>query len=212
MMDAQSKEILQRVKNTREYVQKLSGSEGFARHTRAILALAEQITQAINKLSRALPNNSQMHVQELRTLETLLQRLTIDLQGIQHVTTKNLLDLDNDLSHLSSVLSLPKTVIQENNNTLTRTKDAHLELVRQGQSFASDITVIARKLSSLAQEMRAGAVSFQLDTGDVGQTLDSGNNVSGHFSGPNTQGNLTDISSKLPSRGNSVPLRSSPLY
>jgi HAMP domain-containing protein len=207
--ELQEKALFQQMQTMREKLRQQRETEGFARHTRAILGLTEQISLVVNKLSKAITNEergltrapsgslAQMHLQELRTLETMLQRLTVDLQGVQQNTAKNLLNLDNGLAQFSEHLQASRQT-SANNILTNHTKEIQLELIRQGQSFAGDVTVLTRRLTALAQEMRTGALSFQLDTSDSGTTFEMGNNQHPLFSGSISQGGLLDGFDKTP--------------
>jgi len=216
------KDLLQNIQSSRERLQKLNNSEGFARHIRAISGLTEQISQTANKLIRAMPTQNpetmrtpsgslaQVHVQELRTLETMLQRLTLDLQGTQRSAASDLLELDNSLTQLNNSLLTSRT-ISTDHSAMQRTKDVSPELIRQGQGLANDIIALARKLTALTQEMRAAVVSFQLDTNDPGLVIDPLNSQYAVPFGSNPQNSLAGTANRsapLPGIAeNSSPLR-----
>ena len=140
-------------------------------------------------------NLVQVHAQELRTLETTLQRLTQDLQNVQRSATNELIELDNSLAQLSNSVHTLRAVAAEH-TTSSRTKDVPQELIRQGQSFTNDVIALARNLTALTQEMRAAVVSFQLDTGDAGLAIEPGNNPFSLPSGSGIQNNFIDSSSR----------------
>jgi hypothetical protein len=218
------KDLLQNIQISRERLQKLNNNEGFTRHIRAISGLTEQISLTANKLIRSMPNQNpetmrtpsgslaQTHVQELRMLETMLQRLTLDLQSTQRGAANDLLELDNSLAQLNNSLLTSRTVSTDHSAT-QRSKDASPELIRQGQGLANDIIALARKLTALTQEMRAAVVSFQLDTNDPSLVIDPMSSQYAVPFGSNTHNSLSGTANRsapLPTIPENVsPLRPS---
>jgi methyl-accepting chemotaxis protein len=167
--------LAMQVQRARERLQKLS-KEDFNQRARTIHALAEQMSHLLERIRKMLSSEmpgmsgvsggratgglAQMYLQELRMLESLHQRMLIELQTTQQNTSKSFSELDETMMVLANRMRLLKT------STATPAQ-VNPDVVRQGIGFANDVTVIAHHIADLAQEMRTGIVSFQFDTHDV---------------------------------------------
>ncbi|MBV9690965.1 MAG: methyl-accepting chemotaxis protein [Ktedonobacteraceae bacterium] len=160
-------DLAPRVKHIREYLRELN-NKGIVQHTRAMLVLAKQISHALRQLSEqmnvqvenSLDGKSSlallMHLQELRTLENSQLHMVSELDRVQKNTTHGFRAVDTDLDKLTTVL-LP---LKPDKAQLSSTHVADYAL--QGIGFSHDITMLARKLTGVAQELHTAIVSFQL--------------------------------------------------
>ena len=183
-LDKESDNLIAQVRHVRERLLQLS-DEGVIRQTRSVLVLAEQISLALSRLSRAMTTETEsfprttmttgdiarVHVQELHTLERMLQRMINELQNLQKNTVDSSRELDTDLTKVAAAVHTlrPKNT-QAGAAMISVTDESIQDVLRQGTEFTNEIITMARQLAVLANEMRSGAVSFQLDTANSGGT------------------------------------------
>jgi methyl-accepting chemotaxis protein len=162
-------DLAPQVKHIREYLRELN-NKGIVQHTHAVLALAKQFSHALRQLSEqmnvqagnALDGKSRlallMHLQELQTLENRQLRMISELDRVQKNTTHGFRAVDTDLDKLATSIRLLKLDKPQLSNT--RVADYAV----QGIGFSHDISMLARKLTVVVQELHTATVAFQLNS------------------------------------------------
>lgn len=172
-------QLMAHVRRTREQLKYIS-QDGILNHTHVAGELSEQITQALSRLSglvygeRAERANvvtmTHMYVQELRKLDPLLARMSVELQSVQRNTIKGFQDVDHDLQLLSLTLHQSKSEgsVEAASSAAIAEQDLHLQdMLRLGVTFANEATSLSRQLTKLSQEIQNIIVSFQFEGADT---------------------------------------------
>jgi methyl-accepting chemotaxis protein len=186
-LDKGSNDLVAQVRHVRERQLQLSG-EGVIRQTRSMLVLAEQISLALSRLSKAMAaeretlsrttmgDTSRVYIQELHTLEKMLQRMVAELENLQKNTVDSSRALDADLTKVAAAVHTLRPKHTEGAATISIADESIQDVLRQGNEFTNEIATLARQLALLANEMRSGIVAFQLDTANSGGTAVSSPN------------------------------------
>jgi methyl-accepting chemotaxis protein len=133
--------------------------ETLERASLSIRRLSELISAPANSIAG---KTAQAQLQELATLEHLLNRLTREIRQTQQNSTTNFTKL------AEAVATRPKVEYQEldmSGNTQGIPEAQYQEFVRQAGSFAVEVNALARRLAAIIQEMRTGIVPFHLEDG-----------------------------------------------
>lgn len=170
------------LQRAREHLQQLSG-ESLLRHTRAVSALADQMSTTINRIMKAQTQRDrttgdmvQMQTQELRALETVLTRMVSELQNVQMQSLKGYKELDQDLNQIGTALRTVRSRSVSDAPSLdAASQEGAAEIIRLSNAFANDMMSMARQLMKLIQELREGALSFQLDAMENAATVSLSN-------------------------------------
>jgi len=183
-LDKEGDDLVAQIRHVRERLLQLS-DEGVIQKTRSVLALAEQVSLALSRLSKAMTAEmetfsratmtkgdiSRIHVQELRTLERMLQHMINGLENLQRRTIDSSRELDTDLAKVvAAVHTLRPKNTQAGAAPTSIAEEPAQDVLRLSLEFAGEITTMARQLATLANEVRSGIVSFQLDTTNSGGT------------------------------------------
>ncbi|MBV9021422.1 MAG: HAMP domain-containing protein [Ktedonobacteraceae bacterium] len=162
-------DLAPKVEHIREYLHQLN-NKGIVQHTRAVSVLAKQISHALRQLSEQMKVQAEnsldgkstlallMYLQELQRLENRQLHMISELDRVQKNTTHGLRAVDTDLDKLTADLLL----LKPDKSQLSNTRVAEYAL--QGIGFSHDITMLARNLTAVAQELNTGIVTFQLDS------------------------------------------------
>ncbi len=220
LVDPQSAALLAQVRRTREDLLRIS-NEGVFKHTRTITALTERITTSVDRLSKITKTENmpyarnvttdlmKLHAQELHTLEPLLSTMVGELHSVQQHALRGFQEIDKDLALLTTALHAEKSKVNSNVATPAVSQELVQDMLRQSSAFANDVTAMARQLASLAQEMRTGVVSFQLDT--VEHTSGSAPS-SGPIGGYNPSTAVYNLAADTPAQQSSSPSQRLPPY
>ncbi|QBD82553.1 methyl-accepting chemotaxis protein [Ktedonosporobacter rubrisoli] len=170
-------ELIAQVRHIRERLQQVS-DENIYQRTRALMDVTEQISLAVERLKKIITSDPmrytgnianetlQLHIQELRTLDNLHQHLSRGLGNMQDTASRSLLELDKELGSLTHNTRALKSRVLNTISTSSASKEPTPDLLRLSVTFASEIATMGKELATLAQDMRTGIVSFQLDTPD----------------------------------------------
>ena len=176
-------EILSHVQEIRGYLQQ-TAQDGIIQRSTSITGTAEQLTAIIERLNRLVSSITtsgirqeearKRSMEEIRMLENQVKTITVEAQGAQRDLLKNFQALDREMMDISLALRSQKAKgIQD--TAIARIepegREASSELMQLSAALASDIISMARQLSSLAQEIRTGIISFQLDTVEGNNSL-----------------------------------------
>jgi methyl-accepting chemotaxis protein len=177
----QNTQLLAHVHRAREQFKRIS-REGILNHTHVAEELSEQIAHTLSRLNAIAHGEltlskqvdvatlTDIYVQELRALDSLLARIAMELHTVQKNTVIGFQYLDQDLQQLSMTLrqlknkgdaeAVPSVIITE--------QDPHLQdMLRLGVTFANEVTTLSHQLTSLAQEIQNSIVSFQFEGADT---------------------------------------------
>ena len=161
-------ELAAQLRHSRDHLQKIL-IDGVYQRTPTAQTLSEQITRVIKEAAwqQSNINNGivKLQLRDMQMVEQLLERLMAELRNAQQSTAKNLIELDRELMNLSQNVqkgkaSLPSLTSSSMPSLSTKEQ---ADYTRLSVSFASEVGTMARKLSALSQEMRAGIIAFQLD-------------------------------------------------
>lgn len=177
--DDDNLELIAQLQHMRSRLQQLS-SAGISKHTHSMQSLIHKTNVTAEQLGRTVFANAQAaglrtdptnsnYQEELQTLKTLLQYITLDLQSMQNNVTNGFLEVDKNLlrigTRIRTLKSKPTTKPLPSQKTYVQ--DNMPELTRQSQGFAQEVTVMGRQLATIVQEMRAAVVSFELDAANI---------------------------------------------
>ncbi len=166
-------EITLHIQEIREQLQRLS-QDGIIQQSHNVTNLTGQLSTAIDHLTRLIgaitPSGIRQEeirkriLAEVRTLESQLKSVMAELQNTEREILKNFQSLDHEMAQISIALRTQRSK-KISGSAIVRTEhEAPSELMLLSTALASDIIAIARQLNTLAQEIRTGIVSFQLDT------------------------------------------------
>ena len=167
-------EILSNLQDIRGYLQQQSG---IVQRSRGVTDMGEQLATIIERLNKLVGSITTSGIrqeemrkralEEIRTLENQLKIVTADSQGSQRDLLRNFQELDREIANISLMLRSQKAKAISDTAIArieSEGREVPSELMQLSAALASDIIGMARQLSSLAQEIRTGIVSFQLDT------------------------------------------------
>ncbi len=148
-------------------------------HTMTILGLTNQTTFALARLRQQiaptlslLTNQAKQptrQLQELQSVEGLLQQLSIEIRIMQSETIRSLSEADKMLVQSLSLLKTPnKESLQP--MVVATTNDVQ-ELKRSSLQFVQEITNQAKLISAIAQEIRANNTAFKVAAGEKSTTV-----------------------------------------
>ena len=174
-------EILSHVQEIREYLQQ-TAQDGIIQRSTHVTGTAEQLTTIIERLNRLVSSITTSGIRqeearkrtmvEIHMLENQLKTITIEAQSTQRDLLKNFQVLDREMTDVSLALRSQKAKgIQDTAVARIEPEEASSEFMQLSAALASDIISMARQLSSLAQEIRTGIISFQLDTVEGNNSL-----------------------------------------
>ncbi len=179
--DLRIKEILSHIQDIREHIQQ-SSQEGVVQ--RNVTSLTEQLSTTLERLNRLIgaltPSGIRQEelrkrmLAEIRALESQLKNVMTESQDTQREILKNFQQMDNELQQISSELRTQRSKKTSDTIVAKTEYEAQSELMLLSVALASDIITIARQLNALAQEIRTGIVSFQLDTTDGNNNQSNG--------------------------------------
>ncbi len=174
-------QLLAHVRRTREQLRRIS-QEGILSHTHVAGELSEEITQTLSRLCAIARGElilskqvdvatlTDIYVQELRTLDSLLARIAVEMQSVQKNTISGFQDLDQGLQQLSMTMRQPqsKESVEAIASGVITEQDPHLQdMLRLGVTFANEVMGLSRQLTKLAQEIHDSIVSFQFEGADT---------------------------------------------
>ncbi|GCE04371.1 HAMP domain-containing protein [Dictyobacter aurantiacus] len=212
-LESQQVELLTQLRQTRELMRQVSDEEILQR-IQTILKIAEQSSHAVERLTNFPKSVStsyakvdelrQQFSDDLQLLASLNKRITQEMQISQHNTTRGFQELDKEMSQITARARLLKTQAGQAAPTAANV-EAIQEVVKYSTQFANDVHALARQVSQMAQEIRTGIVSFQLDTVESGSTMAPlpQPGFSNPSLGPTPQG---QASPSMPGRKNSMGL------
>ena len=171
--DKHIKEIVSHIQDIQVHL-KQSSQDGIIQQRRRVTNLTGQLSTAIehlNRLTGALtPSGIRQEelrkrmLGEIRILENQLKSMMIESQNAEREIFKDFQEMDNEMSQISIALRAQKSK-KISDTMATKTEyEAPSELMQLSAALANDIITIGRQLNALAQEIRTGIVSFQLDS------------------------------------------------
>lgn len=165
--------ILVQVNGTHERLVEM-GRNVIKTHTMTILGITNQTTVALVRLrQRIAPTLSLLtnqgtrateQVQELQTVEGLLQQLATEIRIMQSETIRGLSEADKMLVQSLNILNTPHKELPQ--ISVTDTTNDLVELKRISLQFAQEITNQARQISTITQEMRLSTTAFKVEAGE----------------------------------------------
>lgn len=140
---------------------------------------AEKAGVSIGRLSELISTRSssysgnvtekmvQAQLQELRTLEQLLNRLAWEVRQTQFNAATNLTKIDTAFTGLARSASMrPESSAPEIPEEVASAYEAqYQEFVRQAGSFGVEVNALSKRLAAIIQEMRTGIAPFRLEGG-----------------------------------------------
>lgn len=184
LQDTSTHEIFPHLQEIRGYLQQTSQG-GIIQRSRSVVGIAEQLAAIIERLNRLVGNTTTSSIrqeemrkralEEIRMLENQLKSVTAESQSTQQDILRNFQEMDRELAEISLALHSQRAKGAPDTATtridIEGSREAPSELMQLSAALASDIISMARQLSSLAQEIRTGIVSFQLDTVEGNNSL-----------------------------------------
>lgn len=159
-------ELATLLRQSRERLQKIL-VDGIYQRTPTVQTLSEQITRVIKEAAwqQGTMNDGlvRLPMRDMQIVEQLFQRMMAELRSAQQSTAKNLIELDRELMNLSQSVQKGKASLPALSSSTSLAIKEQADLARLSVGFASEVGTLARKLSALSQEMRAGIIAFQLD-------------------------------------------------
>jgi HAMP domain-containing protein len=179
--DLYSNEILTHLQEVRAYLQ--PQSEIIQRGS-SLAGIGEQFTAITERLNRLVgsiaPSSIRQEETKKRALEEIyllknqMKSVTAEFQNNQKDILKNFQELDREMAEVSLALhaqrakGIPDTALAR---VEPGSREASPEITQLSAALATDIISMARHLSTLAQEIRTGIISFQLDTVEGSNSL-----------------------------------------
>ncbi|GAC1364422.1 MAG: hypothetical protein NVSMB44_23750 [Ktedonobacteraceae bacterium] len=204
-----TEEIVSYLHDIRSYLQQSSQGE-LVQRSRNVTGMAEQLSTITERLTRLIgaiaPSGIRQEeirkrtLEEMHVLENQLRTMAFESQEVQRELTRNFQELDREVAKVSVALraqksrKIPDTALAGTEQSNRESREAQSELMQLSAGLASDVILLARQLSSLAQEIRTGIISFQLDTADGNASLS----------------NLSSLSN--PSNPSHIPVTPAPSY
>ncbi len=183
VQDLNSNEILTHLQEVRAYLQPQSE---IIQRGGSVTGIGEQFTAITERLNRLVgsitPSSIRQEEMKRRALEEIyllknqMKSATAEFQNNQKNVLKNFQELDREIAEVSLALhaqrakGIPDTAPAR---VEPGGREASPEIMQLSAALASDVISMARQLSSLAQEIRTGIISFQLDTVEGGNSLSS---------------------------------------
>jgi len=145
-------------------------------HTLTLFSLVDQTTLAMARLrQRVAPTlsmlNNQEHIpqqlQELQTVELLIQQLGNEIRTMQTETIRGLTEVDRlvmqSMNTLNSVNKEPTQPLPP--APVAATVSESPELTRLSINFVQEVVNLARDINVVAQEMRTSTTTFKVESG-----------------------------------------------
>ncbi len=153
----------------------------------SVAGVVEQLTTLTERLNRLAgsinPTSIRQEEMKKRALDEMyllknqMKTMTTELQNNQKDLLKNFQELDREIAEIlltprsQRARGIPDAAFVRGESAGRETREGAPEIMQLSAALASDIISMARQLSSLAQEIRTGIISFQLDTVEGSKSL-----------------------------------------
>ncbi len=168
--------VVSHIRQVRQRLQTIVTNDSVARHL-AVPQIMREASSALERLHRlpgvsGLSNRSReeqraQYEQEIRLLDSLFQQLLAEVQRIQGDFAREVKSIDRDIVKIS-VLMREQARQNESPEVVEATHQPSQVFMQEfnklSTAYANDINMMAQQLNVLAQEIRNGITTFQLDS------------------------------------------------
>ena len=167
-------EIQARLQSQGEIIRRSNSVTGIVEQFTAIIERLNRLVGSITTASIRQEEMKKRALEEMYLLKNQMKTVATEFQNNQRDVLKNFQELDREIAEVSLALH-PQRAKGLPDATLATVESAGREtppeIMQLSAALASDIINMARQLSSLAQEIRTGIISFQLDTVEGSNSL-----------------------------------------